>query len=384
MRKRLALCLALLIMTGITAALPGRTEETATGTPLPGRTEFASTSLSGASDAQRNNIRLAVAALDGARVATGGTFSFNDVVGPRTREQGYVSAINGSGAKKLGGGVSQVATTLYLALKQREGIDYLQKRTYGNQFAGNYVDSSYDAIITDSKKSIDFRFINNLSIFYIHIRSTETAIECRLTDSKDSVAWDVSPTGSPSPSPDGGTPVTPTPGGDENQNAAPSLTPGAGQSVTPAPTPESGASRSASSSPTPDVSHTPSLAPDANQNVTHAPTPGANQSVTPAHTPGASQSATPAPTPGASRSVTPAPTPGASRSVTPAPTPGASQSVTPAPTPGASRSVGPSRTPDASQSVTPAPRPETASTGTESPATPPAGWMPATPGRPGL
>jgi vancomycin resistance protein YoaR len=139
-----------------------------------------STPLDGVSAGQRGNIELAVAALDGAIVKKGETFSFNEAVGPRTKEKGYVSAVNGRGAKKLGGGVSQVATTLYLALKRLEGIQYLQKQTYGNQFTGGYVDTGYDAVVTDSKKNIDFRFVNGYGDFAIRIRTTDASIECEL------------------------------------------------------------------------------------------------------------------------------------------------------------------------------------------------------------
>ena len=169
MRRWLTLCLALalaacLIPAGVCAE-GGR----------------ASTPLDGSSAGQRGNIELAVKALDGTIMKKGETFSFNEVVGPRSRENGYVSAINGRGAKKLGGGVSQVAATLYLALKQLEGIQYLQKQTYGNQFAGGYVDSGYDAVITDYKKNVDFRFVNGQRDLMIRIRATDTSIECELT-----------------------------------------------------------------------------------------------------------------------------------------------------------------------------------------------------------
>lgn len=141
----------------------------------------ASTPLDGASPGQRGNIALAVAALDGVLVKKGETFSFNAVVGPRTSENGYVPAINGRGAKKLGGGVSQAATTLYLALKRLEGIQYLEKQTYGNQFAGGYVDTGCDAVVTDSRQNVDFRFENGWGDFVIRMRTTDAAVECELT-----------------------------------------------------------------------------------------------------------------------------------------------------------------------------------------------------------
>lgn len=168
MRRWLTLCLALVLAWYL---LP------ACGFAEDGR---ASTPLDGASEGQRENIELAAKALDGVIVKKGETFSFNEAVGPRSKENGYVSAVNGRGAKKLGGGVSQVAATLYLALKRLEGIQYLQKQTYGNQFAGGYVESGYDAVVTDYKKDIDFRFVNGYGDFAIRVRTTEKAIECEL------------------------------------------------------------------------------------------------------------------------------------------------------------------------------------------------------------
>ena len=151
------------------------------------------TSLFDASDAQLNNISLAVDALNGAYVGPGETFSFNDVVGPRDADSGYVNAVNGRGVKAMGGGVSQVASTLYLALKQLDGIKYLEKKTYGDNFTGGYVDDGSDAIVTDYGADTDFRFRNdNTDGLSISISTTDTDIECSLAlggDSGDD-SWD--------------------------------------------------------------------------------------------------------------------------------------------------------------------------------------------------
>ncbi|MBW3593851.1 MAG: VanW family protein, partial [Actinobacteria bacterium] len=64
------------------------------------------------------NLQLAVAALDGTLLAPGETFSFNGVVGERTAERGYQTApviIAGEYEEDVGGGVSQVATTVFNA-----------------------------------------------------------------------------------------------------------------------------------------------------------------------------------------------------------------------------------------------------------------------------
>ena len=153
----------------------------------------ATTSLYDASSEQLNNIELAVQVLNGAFVEPGGTFSFNDVVGPRTGDEGYVDAVNGRGVESMGGGVSQVAATLYLALKQMDGIEYLEKKTYGSKFTGGYVDSGSDAIVTDYDANVDFRFRNNNSdALSISIWTTDSDIECSLALGGDSGedSWD--------------------------------------------------------------------------------------------------------------------------------------------------------------------------------------------------
>jgi vancomycin resistance protein YoaR len=64
------------------------------------------------------NIRQAAAYLDGTIVMPGEVFSFNDTVGPRTEARGFVQApvYYGEFTEDIGGGVSQVATTLFNAV----------------------------------------------------------------------------------------------------------------------------------------------------------------------------------------------------------------------------------------------------------------------------
>jgi vancomycin resistance protein YoaR len=64
------------------------------------------------------NIQKAAALLDGTIVPAGGRFSLNDALGRRTTERGFVAAPEIAGGRlkdAVGGGVSQVATTLYNA-----------------------------------------------------------------------------------------------------------------------------------------------------------------------------------------------------------------------------------------------------------------------------
>jgi vancomycin resistance protein YoaR len=64
------------------------------------------------------NIKRAVQILNGQRIRPGATFSLNDALGERTTARGFVAApmiAGGSFVDSVGGGISQVATTLYNA-----------------------------------------------------------------------------------------------------------------------------------------------------------------------------------------------------------------------------------------------------------------------------
>jgi vancomycin resistance protein YoaR len=171
MKKLLALCLMFMLLTGIAAAPAWAEETVAASSVITVDTE---------SDALVNNIDIASGALDGVMVAAGETFSFNNLVGPRTEENGYQEALNGQGAEVVGGGVSEVATVLYLALQELDGIDYVQKGTYGDNFTGDYVFSGEDAIMTDYDQEIDFSFQNNFETFRISIWRDDTDLNCQI------------------------------------------------------------------------------------------------------------------------------------------------------------------------------------------------------------
>ncbi|MEG2860010.1 MAG: YARHG domain-containing protein [Clostridia bacterium] len=140
-----------------------------------------------------NNIDLAISALDGTNVWTDDIFSFNDLVGERTTEAGYQKAVNGRGVDVVGGGVSQVASTLYLALKQRGEVDYLDKQVYGGNFIGAYTTGS-NAIVTDYKNGIDFSFLNEGSEMTISLWRIDSTVYCEIADGSgwddDDGGWD--------------------------------------------------------------------------------------------------------------------------------------------------------------------------------------------------
>lgn len=122
-----------------------------------------STTLYGSTKTKMYNIKRAVDALDGAKIYYGQTFSFNTVVGPRTKAAGYKDAMNGRGTEVTGGGVSQLATTLYLAVRDCGYVDIKPFKTYDEDFADWYVEDGSDAIVTDYEAGHDFRFTSRYS-----------------------------------------------------------------------------------------------------------------------------------------------------------------------------------------------------------------------------
>lgn len=106
-----------------------------------------------------NNIINAADSINDAVIPAGEIFSFNDCVGPRSADCGYAEAVSGSGETEMGGGVEQVASAIWLAVKQMDGVAIVEKNTYGSFYSQSYVSSSNDAIFVDDGRT-DFSFRN--------------------------------------------------------------------------------------------------------------------------------------------------------------------------------------------------------------------------------
>ena len=129
------------------------------GTPARTPAASASIPLSG-TDELKSNVILAASSINDTVLSSGGMFSFNATVGPRTELYGYTPALNGRGATVVGGGVAQVASAIWLAVKNLDGVAIVEKSTYGGRYNQSYVASSNDAILTDYSGGTDFSFRN--------------------------------------------------------------------------------------------------------------------------------------------------------------------------------------------------------------------------------
>lgn len=115
------------------------------------------------------NIRLSAKALEGKLLAPGERFSFNESVGERTAEAGYKEAMIIVGKEfvpGLGGGVCQVSSTLYNAVRLA-GLEILERHAHSLEIT--YVPYGQDATVAYGV--LDFKFRNNTDN-YLLIRSS--------------------------------------------------------------------------------------------------------------------------------------------------------------------------------------------------------------------
>lgn len=108
------------------------------------------------------NAALALKLLDGARVEPGGVFSFNEAVGPRTEERGFLLGLSGSCGRyflDVGGGVCRAATALHRAVLNA-GLEVVERRAHS--CPPPYAPDGDDAAVWWD--AWDYRFRNSLSV----------------------------------------------------------------------------------------------------------------------------------------------------------------------------------------------------------------------------
>ena len=135
---------------------------------------------------RNNNLRLLCQALDGHIVEPGETFSYNQVVGERTAEKGYLPAPAYSGnhlVDAIGGGVCQGSTTLYNCVLLAD-LEVVFRACHGAKVT--YVPPGLDATV--NYLTTDFQFRNQYH-FPVKIRAevSDGYVKMKLlgTDEKD-------------------------------------------------------------------------------------------------------------------------------------------------------------------------------------------------------
>jgi len=121
------------------------------------------------------NVEKASGIINGNVIKPGETWSFNDVVGDRTKDNGWALAqgIFGGDRKtpQYGGGVCQVSTTLYNALLQIYPYIEIVQREF-HTFPSTYVEKGLDATVDTNHIDFQFKNISDHDL-YIYAYSSE-------------------------------------------------------------------------------------------------------------------------------------------------------------------------------------------------------------------
>lgn len=107
-----------------------------------------------------NNIKITCSKISGTIVKAKKEFSFCDVVGQPSSEDGYKEAhafVNGKLTNAIGGGNCQVSTTLYNAAKKIDGVKITERHEHGKNVG--YIEKGKDATV--AYDYLDLKFENN-------------------------------------------------------------------------------------------------------------------------------------------------------------------------------------------------------------------------------
>ena len=144
----------------VVRAAPDRSTAEALAMGIDRRMSSYKTYYSGSSD-RITNLQLGVHALDGTLVPPGGTFSLNQAIGERTAERGFRTApviIGNEYAEEVGGGTSQVATTVFNAAWEA-GLRITERHPH-SLYISRY-ELGRDATVY--WPSLDLKFVNDTS-----------------------------------------------------------------------------------------------------------------------------------------------------------------------------------------------------------------------------
>jgi vancomycin resistance protein YoaR len=106
-----------------------------------------------------HNVKLAAAAMNGKILNPGDTFSYNETLGKRTTEKGYLEAgayVGGKTVQEIGGGICQGSSTLYFCVLYAD-LEVVERSNH--MFSVAYLPLGTDATVNWG--TVDFKFKNN-------------------------------------------------------------------------------------------------------------------------------------------------------------------------------------------------------------------------------
>ena len=137
------------------------------------------------------NLAIAAGKIDGTVLMPGEEFSFNQVVGKRTIQEGYKDAKiyeNGQVVDGLAGGICQISSTLYNAVIGAN-LEIIERRNHS--FTTSYIKAGKDATVVYGV--IDFKF-KNTRTYPIKISSSVNSgiVDFKINGIKEEVEYDIS------------------------------------------------------------------------------------------------------------------------------------------------------------------------------------------------
>ena len=111
------------------------------------------------------NIKITCSRISGTKVKAGEEFSFCDVVGQPSAEDGYKEAhafVDGEVVNAIGGGNCQVSTTIYNAAKKIDGVEITERHEHGKEVG--YIEMGKDATVAYDYYDLKFENHNDFTL----------------------------------------------------------------------------------------------------------------------------------------------------------------------------------------------------------------------------
>ena len=138
-----------------------------------------STNVADSTGNRKHNVKLALQNFDGLILEPHKEYSFNEITGPQSIENGYKTAtiiLSGEFTDGVGGGVCQASTTLYNALLL-SGVEITE--VHKHTLPVRYVPLALDAMVSDH--TADLKFINPTDYpMYIHTFSDSNSVSVEI------------------------------------------------------------------------------------------------------------------------------------------------------------------------------------------------------------
>lgn len=138
------------------------------------------TSLAEKDDNTRFNIDKSAKKIDGYILEKGEIFSFNKVVGPADKDDGYLETkvvVNGKLVPGYGGGICQVSSTLFNALLQCDAKIIERSPHSGYSETTAYVNLGRDAAVSFGYKDLKFSFPQQRTILFTYVEGDRLIAE---------------------------------------------------------------------------------------------------------------------------------------------------------------------------------------------------------------